>query len=89
MYLLPVNESTVRHQYPMPILYHELTKLPKSRFYANFEFVQSHWELLLQPDSQACPSFITLDGGFSPTRVLHGTTNAVTHLQSSLTLTLP
>lgn len=30
-----------------------------------------------------------MDGIYSPTRVLHGTTNAVTHLQSALDLTLP
>lgn len=80
--LRPVNRFTVRHQFPMPILEHELTKLAKSWFYANFDFVQSYWQLLLHPDSQASQSFITPDGVFSPTRVPHGTTNAVTHLQS-------
>lgn len=44
---------------------------------------------MLHPDSQECQSFITPDGAFSPRRVPHGTTNAVTHLQSSLSLTLP
>ena len=32
---------------------------------------------------------ITPDGIFTPTRVLHGTTSAVTHLQSSLTSIIP
>ena len=34
-------------------------------------------------------SFTTPDGFYSPTRVLHGTTNAVTHLQSSLAEIVP
>lgn len=87
--LRPVNRFTTQHQYPMPILEQELTKLADSRFYANFDFVHSYWQLPLHPESQECQSFITPDGVYSPTRVLHGTTNAVTHLQSSLTLTIP
>lgn len=87
--LRPVNRFTVRHQYPMPVLEHELTRLSKSKLFANFDFVQSYWQLLLHPASQASQSFITPDGVFSPTRVPHGTTNAVTHLQSSIMSTLP
>lgn len=87
--LRPVNRFTVRHQFPMPILEQELTKLSNARFFANFDFVHSYWQLPLHEESQSSQSFITPDGVFSPTRVPHGTTNAVTHLQSSLTLTIP
>jgi RNase H-like domain found in reverse transcriptase len=38
----------------------------------------------LAPESQECQSFITPDGVFSPKRVLHGTSNAVLHLQAAL-----
>jgi hypothetical protein len=43
-----------------------------------------YWKLPLAPDSRECQSFITPDGVFSPTRVLHGTTNAVSHMQAVL-----
>lgn len=86
---LPVHSFTIRHQYPMPILEEELTGLAKSIFFANFDFVQSYWQLLLHPDSQASQFFITPDRVFSPTHVPHGTNNAVTPLQSSIMLTLP
>lgn len=87
--LRPVNQYTVRHQFPMPILEHELPKLAPSKCYANFDFTQSYWQLPLHTDSQECQSFLTPDGVYTPTRVPHGTTNAVTHLQSGLTQTLP
>lgn len=87
--LRPVNRYTYRHQYPMPLLEQELPKTAKSKFFANFDFVHSYWQLLLHPDSQESQSIITPDGVISPTRVPHGTTNAVTHLQSSIMMTLP
>jgi hypothetical protein len=38
----------------------------------------------LRKDSQDFQSFITPDGVYTPTRVLHGTRNATQHLQSVL-----
>ena len=48
-----------------------------------------YWQFELNLDSQSSQSFITPEGIFSPTRVLHGTTNAVTHLQSALAEVIP
>ena len=87
--LRPINKFTVKHQYPMPNLEQELTTLSNSRFYATFDLSHGYWQLELDKDSQALQSFVTPDGIYSPTRVLHGTTNAVAHLQSSLAEVLP
>jgi hypothetical protein len=38
----------------------------------------------LLKDSQECQLFITPDGDYTPTRVLHGTRKATQHLQSML-----
>lgn len=73
----------------MSNLEQELTKLAASQFFANLDFVQSYWQLPLDPSSQSCQSFIKPDGVYSATRVANGTPNAVTHLRSSLTLTTP
>lgn len=84
-----VNKYTKKQQYPMPNIENELSKLFGSTCYANFDLSSAYWQLPLHPDFQATQSFITPDGIFSPTRVLHGTTNAVTYLQSSLTNVIP
>ena len=83
--LQPVNVFTVRHHFPMPNLEHELSGLAGAVYFANFYMSHGYWQLLLALLSQECQSFITPDGIFTPTNVLHGTTNAVSHLQSSLT----
>ena len=82
--LRPVNKFTIKHAYPMPNLEQELHKLSGSKCYANFDLSQAYWQLSLHENSQECQSFITPDGVYSPTRVLHGTANAVAHLQSAL-----
>lgn len=87
--LRPVNRFTVPYQFPMPRVEIELTKTAGSRFYANFDFTHGYWQLPLHPESQECQSFITPDNVYTPTRVLHGTTNAVLHLQSFLSMNLP
>ena len=87
--LRPVNQFTQKHQFPMPNLGQELTKLANSRHFFESDFVHSYWQLPLHPESQASQSFITPDGIYSPTRVLHGSTNAVMYLQSSLSSTMP
>jgi Reverse transcriptase (RNA-dependent DNA polymerase) len=55
-----------------------------SKCFATFDLSHGYWQLQLDESSQECQSFITPDGIFSPTRVLHGTRNAVCHMQSSL-----
>lgn len=50
--LLPVNIFTIRHRYLMPNLKHELTKLGKARYYVNFDFSHSYWQLILSKESQ-------------------------------------
>jgi hypothetical protein len=48
------------------------------------EVCQCYWQIPLQRDSQNCQSFITTDGVYTQTRVLHETRNATQHLQSVL-----
>lgn len=87
--LRPVNQYTIRHQYPMPRIEEELTKTAGSSVYASVDFTHSYWQLPLHKDSQECQSFVTPDNVFTPTRVPHGTTNAVLHLQSFLSTNAP
>lgn len=75
--LRPINKYTVRHQFSMPNLEQELTKLSDSRYFGTFDLSHGYWQLPLERKSQELQSFITPDGIYSPTRVLHGTTNAV------------
>jgi Reverse transcriptase (RNA-dependent DNA polymerase) len=67
----------------MPNLQDELHDLHGSEVFATLDFCQGCWQIPLHKDSQDCQSFITPDGVYTPTRVLHGTRNA-THLQSVL-----
>lgn len=87
--LRPVNRFSVKHQFPMPNMEQELSKLSNSRSFATFDFSHGYWQLPLEPSSQASQSFITPDGIFSPTRVLHGTTNAVMFLQWTIQGKIP
>jgi len=87
--LRAVNNYTEKFAYPMPILEHELTKLATATCYANFDLSHGYWQLPLSSESQECQSFITPHGVYSPTRVLHGTSNAVAHLQSSIQAATP
>lgn len=47
VYIRPVNKFTVRHQFPMPNLEHELTKLYDSCCYVTFDISQDYWHLFL------------------------------------------
>jgi hypothetical protein len=71
--LRPVNKQTVPISWPMPHLESELAKLQGSTCFDTFDLSHGYWQLPLAPDSRECQSFITPDGVFSPTRVLHGT----------------
>jgi hypothetical protein len=55
-----------------------------SEVFATLDFCQGYWQIPLHKDSQDCQSFITPDGVYTPTRVLHGTRIATQHLQSVL-----
>ena len=84
-----VNKFTTKHQFPMPNVEQELMKLKDSRCFANFDLSAAYWQLPLDEQSQESQTFITPDGLYSPTRVLHGTTNAVSYLQSSIQSIIP
>jgi hypothetical protein len=78
------NASTKPTAWPMPNLQDELHDLHGSEVFATLDFFQGNWQISLHNDSQDCQSFITPDGVYTPTRVLHGTRNATQHLQSVL-----
>jgi hypothetical protein len=68
----------------MPHLESELSRLSGSKFFATFDLSHGYWQVSLDEGSQAFQSFITPDGVYTPIRVLHGTNNAVPHMQASL-----
>jgi hypothetical protein len=78
------NASTKPNTWPTRNLQDELHDLHGSEVFATLNFCQSYWQIPLHKDSQDCQSFITPDGVYTPTRVLHGTRNATQHLQSVL-----
>lgn len=49
--LRPVNRYTKKHQYPMPNLEQEISKLGKAKYFANFDLSHGYWQLPLHPDS--------------------------------------
>jgi hypothetical protein len=78
------NASTKPTAWPMPNLQDELHDLHGSEVFATLDFCQGYWQIPLHKDSQDCQSFITPDGVYTPTRVMHGKRNAKQHLQSVL-----
>jgi Reverse transcriptase (RNA-dependent DNA polymerase) len=78
------NASTKLTAWPIPNLQDDLHDLYGSEVFATLYFYQGYWQIPLHKDSQDCQSFITPDGVYTPTRVLHGTRNATQHLQSVL-----
>lgn len=87
--LRPVNSYKIPHAFPMPNVEQELTKTAKPKVFAGVDFIHSFWQLLLHVASRECQSFVTHENVWTPTCVLHGTTNAVLHLQAFLTTHLP
>ena len=73
--LRAVNKFTVEHQYPMPNLEYELSKLAHARHYATFDLSHGYLQIPLEKESQNTNSFLTLDGVYTLARVLHATTN--------------
>jgi Reverse transcriptase (RNA-dependent DNA polymerase) len=78
------NASTKPTAWPIPSLQDELHDLHGSEVFATLDCCQGYWQIPLHKDSQDCQSFITPDGEYTPTRVLHETRNATQHLQSVL-----
>jgi hypothetical protein len=78
------NASTKPTAWPMPSVQDELHDLHGSEVFATLDFCQGYWQIHLHKDSQDSQSFITPDGLYTPTLVLHGTRNASQHLQSVL-----
>jgi hypothetical protein len=65
------NASTKPTAWPMPSLQDELHDLHGTEVFATLDFCQGYWQIPLHKDSQDCQSFITPDGVYTPTRVLH------------------
>ena len=82
--LRPVNNQTVPHNWPMPHIETAIAKLAQAKCYANIDLCHGYWQMPLAPNAQECQSFITPEGVFSPTRVLHGQSNAVFFFQSTV-----
>jgi hypothetical protein len=77
--LRPVNMQTIPHTWPMPNLETATAALAGDRCYASIDLCHGYWQMPLEDSSQECQSFITPDGVFTPTRVLHGQTNATSY----------
>jgi hypothetical protein len=82
--LRPVNKQTVPQAWPMPHIESELYKVRGAMCFATFDLSSGYWQLKLDESSQECQPFITPDGIYTPTRVLHGTRNAVSHIQACI-----
>jgi Reverse transcriptase (RNA-dependent DNA polymerase) len=78
------NASTKPTAWPMPNLHDELHDSHGSEVFATLDFCQGYWQIPMHKNPQDCQSFITPNGVYTPTRVLHGTRNATQHLQSVL-----
>jgi hypothetical protein len=74
------NASTKPTAWPMPNRQDELHDLHGSEVFLTLDFCQGYWQIPLHKDSQDCQFFITPDGVYTPTRVLHRTRNSTQHL---------
>ena len=77
--LRPVNAQTEPAIWPMPNIDSALSQISGATCFASLDFCHGYWQLSLDRASQECQSFICPDGVYSPTRVLHGQTNALAH----------
>jgi hypothetical protein len=77
------NASTRPTTWTLPKLQDDLHDLHGSEF-ATLDFCQGYWQILLHKDNQDYQSFITPDGVYTPTRVLHKARKATQYLQSVL-----
>ncbi len=79
-----VNRQTVKTSWPMLNMDSAATELAGDSCFAVIGLCQGYWQLQLHPNSQECQSFITLDGVYSPTRILRGQSNSAPFFQSTL-----
>jgi hypothetical protein len=77
-----------QYAYPMPHLESALHKLQGTAAYATYDMIQCCWQLSYSEESQECQTFVIPGGTWTPRRVLHGNSNAVAHLQSSMVFML-
>ena len=82
--LRPVNSQTVPFTWPMPHFERAVSELAGYTAFATIDLCHGYWQMPLEESSQECQSFITPDGVFTPTRVLHGQTNATFYFQSTV-----
>jgi hypothetical protein len=62
----------------------KLGRVSGYNYFYSFDLSNEQWQLELHEVSRDCLSFITPDWVFTPTRVLHGASNAVAHSQFSM-----
>ena len=79
------NSRQKTFSWPMPHLESVIQSFADKNFFATFDLSQGYWQLPLAKTSQECQSFVTQDGVFTPTRVLHDNANSVAYLQSCMT----
>ena len=84
--LRPVNQVTEPFDWPMPELESVIAKLAGAKCFATIDLSQGFWQFPIHVESQEYQSFITPDGVYTPTRVLHGRGNASGYCQSSVEL---
>lgn len=82
--LRPVNAQTKKTVWPMPHAGPILRKPTGSKIWFNLDFLHGYWQSPLALESRECYSFHTLFGVYTLNRALHGATNAVAYLQSSM-----
>jgi hypothetical protein len=68
----------------MPHIESELSKVQGAKCFATFDISCGYWQMKLDESSKECQSFITPNGIYTPTRVVHGTRKAVSHMQARI-----
>jgi hypothetical protein len=79
------NAGTVPFSWPMMDFEQEIARMHGCKVFATLDLTQGFWQLPLHEDSLEAMSFVTPSAIWTPTRVPHGTKNAVPHIQSILT----
>lgn len=82
--LRPVNRQTVPFAWPMPNLESATSQLSNASCFASIDLCHCYWQFPIENESRECQSFITPDGVFTPTRVLHGQSKATAYVQSTV-----
>ena len=77
------NSETIPIASTMPDLEGMIAGTAGSKVFAKLDMIHAYWQLPLHPNSQECMSIQTPLGVFTPTRVLHGSTDAGNHFQSA------